>query len=685
MSHSPSRPHAAYIEDYNEDAHTTVPESRQTANVAAKRSKPEISAVKLTESGRDEASDSGYSSHTAATLGSRDSSSGSKVGSATLTLDTNMESLVARKRRPTITQRSSQTTPQSPQKPSLRRSDSKARQKEALRQGSCKCGDCQAKAKSKTQRPTVSPQNTSSSSPEQAKQKPAANTDNPPAPKNVQISVPPVTAAAPVIQPAQPRPRHSGSQSYRSTPRPVSFHGGIMPQPMYYQPVIIARPPSAFPTQSPFPPPSYPPPTTSYFPSPYQNPHPQPPTTSQPSPTMHRELYTIPPSPYNLPSQTQPHPWSTGQHAPPRQPITYSAPPIVEYPHASQFTASNQPTMHRTFSERDQERPIPLRDEYFTFDRAFDDDYYRMPPPPAPPLKPPNTSHHRPSIRHAATTTSRTPHTGQYFTQERSEEDQTQRSPHRYAGEYHDKPSRPALAVRHSNVKGSERTHGMDRLEQNFASMSVEGSSAAAKQRRRMTYYGGPIPKDLERQVEAYQAEKQASAETETTPLTADSLKLVRRKTQTSNSDAGSRVSAEGRASREGSDVKPRSATGRRGSSDVKARNDDGFTMRFNTSQGVNVDLKGGAKDRTISLRQSREGEGNMELSIKGKNDTRDKSRRRQSYIDGSTVRELESLRAGSRMGRPSREADGERHKERSVAGSQSRRSSKSRRTFLGL
>lgn len=680
MSHSPSRPHAAYIEDYNEDAHTTVPESRQTANVAAKRSKPEISAIKVTDLGRDEASDSGYSSHTAATLGSRDSSSGSKAGSATLTLDTNMESVAARKRRPTITQRSSQTTPQSPQKPSLRRSDSKARQKEAGRHGSCPCGDCQAKAKSRAQRPTVSPQNTSSSSPDQAKQKSAAKADNPPATKNVQISVPPVTTAAPVIQPAQPRPRHSGSQSYRSTPRPVSFHGGMMPQPMYYQPMMIARPPSAFPTQSPFPPPSYPPPSTSYFPSPYQNPHPQPPAATQPSPTLHRELYTIPPSPYSLPSQTQHHQWSTAQHAPPRQPITYSAPPIVEYPHASQYAGSMQPNMHRTFSERDQERPIPLRDEYF----PFDEDYYRMPPPPPPPPKPPNTSQHRPSIRHAATTTTRAPHTGQYFTEEYLEDDQVQRSPRRYAGDNYDKPTRPALAVRHSNAKGSDRTHGMDRLEQNFAQMSVEGSSAAAKQRRRMTYYGGPIPKDLERQVEAYQAEKHASAEAETTPLTADSLKLVRRKTQTSGSDTGSRISGDGRASREGSDVKPRSATGRRGSSDVKTRNDDGFTMRFNTSQGVNLDLKGGAKDRTISLRQSREGEGNMELSIKGKNEMRDKSRRRQSYIDGSTVRELESLRAGSRMGRSSREADGERLKERSVAGSQSRRSSKSRRTLLG-
>ncbi|KAL9002872.1 MAG: hypothetical protein Q9188_004227 [Gyalolechia gomerana] len=679
MSHSPSRPHAAYIEDYNEDAHTTVPGSRQTANVAAKRSKPEISTIKVTDLGRDEASDSGYSSHTAATLGSRDSSLGSKAGSATLTLDTSPESLAASKRRPTITQRPSQSTSQSPHKPPSRRSESKARQKEGLRHGSCRCGECQAKVKSRTPRPTASPQNASSFNPDQAKQKPAANVDDPPASKNVQISAPPVTAAAPAIQPAQPRPRHPGSPSYRSTPRPFSFHGGIMPQPMYYQPMLVARPPSGFPAQSPFPPPSYPPPTISYCSPTYQNPHSQPPSASQPSPTMHRELYTMTPSSNSLAPQTQAHQWSTAQHPPPRQPITYSAPPIVEYPHASQYTGNSHPTVHRTFSERDQERPIPFREEYF----PFDEDYYRMPPPPPPPPKPPNVTHQRPGIRHAATATARAPHSGQYFTEEYSEDDQMQKSPRKYAGENYDKPTRPALAAKHSHVKGSDRSHGIDRLEQDFPQMSVEGSSAAAKQRRRMTYYGGPIPKDLERQVEAYQAEKLASTETATTPLTADSLKLVRRKTQTSNSDTGSRASGDGRASREGSDVKPRSATGRRGSSEVKTRNDDGFTMRFNTSQGVNVDLKGGAKDRTISLRQSREGEGNMELSIRGKNEARDKSRRRQSYIDGSIVRELEALRAGSRMGRLSRVADGERLKERSVAASQSRRSSRNRRTLM--
>ena len=199
-----------------------------------------------------------------------------------------------------------------------------------------------------------------------------------------------------------------------------------------------------------------------------------------------------------------------------------------------------------------------------------------------------------------------------------------------------------------------------------------------------MTYYGGQPSRDLERQVEAYQAHQTGQSDPTSIPLTADSLKMVRHKTQTSNSDAGSRASGEGRASRGSSDVKPRSATGRQGSSEVKARNEtDGFTMRFDPSHSVNVDLKGGAKGQTISLRQSREGDGNIELSIGAKPEAREKSRRRQSYVDGTGVKELEYVRTASRMGRTSSKADTERVKERSVAPSRSRRSSKSRGALM--
>ncbi|KAL8640822.1 MAG: hypothetical protein Q9228_002300 [Teloschistes exilis] len=672
MSDSGAQPHAAYIEDYNEDANTTLPETRQTANVAAKRSKPDLARVKITELGRDEASDSGYSSHTGATLNSGNSSLGSKAGSATLTLDTSVESLAANKRKPLLVERQSYKTPQSPNKPMLRRSESKRPSKERVRQESCRCEECLGKAKSKASRPAVSTQKPSPTEAGQVKQRSGPQVDTIPS-----SPAPKAAADAPILHPAQPRPRHPG-QSYRATPRPVSFHGGITPQPMYYQTLLLARPPSTAPTPPPFAPPSFPPPT--YFLPPYQ--HSGPP--GQPSP-----LHTQPPQPlsYTLPTRPQSRQWAPGPHLPPQQQMVYSAPPVVDYPHSAQYNGAlppSHPALHGTFSERDRERSVPLRDDYF----PFDEDYYRMPPPPPPVPAPPKPSanasaHQRPVMRHVASTSARVARPERFF-QECSEEEQIERSPTKYKYEGHEQPRRPSLASRRSAATSIDRSHGINELERGFAQLAVESSSAAAKQRRRMTFYGGPLPRDLERRAEAYQAQKSAPVDPTSIPLTADSLKLVRRKTQTSNSDTGSRASGEGRASREGSDVKPRSATGRRGSSDIKSHSElDGFTMRFNASQGVNVDLKGNSEGRTISLRQSRDGQGNMELSIGSKYDSREKSRRRQSYVDGAGVRELEYARTASRMGRSSREVVRDRTKDRSMGASRSRKSSRNRKALM--
>ncbi|KAL9583518.1 MAG: hypothetical protein Q9212_002658 [Teloschistes hypoglaucus] len=671
MSDSGAQPHAAYIEDYNEDANTTLPETRQTANVAAKRSKPDLARVKITELGRDEASDSGYSSHTGATLNSGNSSLRSKAGSATLTLDTSVESLAANKRKPLLVEKQSYKTPQSPNKPILRRSESKRPSKERV-QESCRCEECLGKAKSKGSRPAVSGQKPSPTEAGQVKQRSGPKVDaipSSPAPK--------AAVDAPILHPAQPRPRHPG-QSYRATPRPVSFHGGITPQSMYYPTLLVARPPSTAPNLPSFPAPSYPPPT--FFLPHYQNTGPP----SQPSP-----LHTQPPQTlsYTLPPRPQSRQWAPGPHLPPQQQMVYSAASVVDYPHSAQYGGAlppSHPVLHRTFSERDRERPV-VRDEYF----PFDEDYYRMPPPPPPVPAPPKTSanasaRQRPAMRHVASTSARVARPERFFA-ECSEEEQIERSPTKYKYEGHEQPRRPPLASRRSAATSIDRSHGINGLEREFAQLAVESSSAAAKQRRRMTFYGGTLPRDLERRAEAYQAQKSVPVDPTSIPLTADSLKLVRRKTQTSNSDTGSRASGEGRASREGSDGKPRSATGRRGSSDTKSHNElDGFTMRFNASQGVNVDLKGNSEGRTISLRQSRDGQGNMELSIGSKHDSRDKSRRRQSYVDGAGVRELEYARTASRMGRSSREVLRDRTKDRSMGpSSRSRKSSRNRKALM--
>ena len=666
MPLSPSRPHAAYLEEYNEEAHTTIPETRQTANVAAKRSKPDIAKVKVAGLGHDEASDSGQSNHTMATLGSGESSLESKSGSATLTLDTSAEGLAVSKRKPPGVGKQTRNTLESPQKPSLRRSDSKARPKGSARQKNCDCAQCQNKEKTKGSQPAL-PSDAPTVKLQDTSKKPL-----PSPPKASNPSLPQTGAEAPVVQPAQPRPRNPGSQSYRRA-RPVSFHG-VIPETIYYPPVVFGRPPPSFPVQPSFSPPSYPPPGASYLPPPYH---------SAP-PSQQHGVYPVPISPYE-PNPPTRH-WNPEPHPPARQTMMYDTPPIVEYSHPPQYGThppSFQPPPLRSFSERDRERSAPLRKEYFP-----DEDYYRMPPPPLPPKVPTTAqSHQRPTIRHAATVSTHVPHHGRHSADEAIEERSGRRSPRKANGENRERSRRPSISSRQAAAAVNDKPSEASNLERSFARMSIEGNdaTAAAKRRRRVTYYGGEGQKDLERQIEAYQAENTASSNADSIPLTADSLKLVRRKTQTSNSDVGSRASGEGRASKDGSDVKPRSSTGNRASSDIKTRNEnDSFTMRFNASQDINVDLKGG-EGRTISLRQSREGEGNMELSIGAKNEAKEKGRRRQSYVDDNSVRQLEYERAASRIGRLPRDAaEDSKARERLLAGNRSRRSSRSARALVG-
>ena len=210
--------------------------------------------------------------------------------------------------------------------------------------------------------------------------------------------------------------------------------------------------------------------------------------------------------------------------------------------------------------------------------------------------------------------------------------------------------------------------------------MSIDGNEAAVKRRRRASYYGRETPHNIERVAESYQDDVRTTADALPVPITSE---LVRKKT---HSDTGSRASAEGRGSRDGSDVKPRNSTDRRGGSDVKSR-DDGVTMRFNPASGVNLNVTGGSTEgRIISFRQSREAQGEMELSIGAKRNSisrtasRNEGRERHTKTYPSAraaggLREVEVARNPSRMRGGEREPG--RNRTRSVAPS-SRRSSKS-------
>ncbi|MCJ1265481.1 hypothetical protein MMC22_005360, partial [Lobaria immixta] len=657
MSSSSSHPRAAYFEDYNEEAHTTVPETRQSANIAAKRSKPDIIAkLKVAQSGREDTSDLGYSSHTIPIGGGGESSlkptaerktelkemskAESRAANPVLKLDT---SIAMSKRKPEQAGRNSALTPKSAQKPTLRRTDPKARDVKGARQKDCSCHECLAKA-----RQSATPQEASKRinyydtllrpKPEVPAPPPPSK---PPPPKPVK--------EAPVLQPAQSRPRATTMQSYRPA-RPVSFHG----EPLYVQPVYIERPTSTFPTSTPFQPPSYPPPTHSYIPSNLQ-------PIPRPAEPPFQRAFTYEPQPQPA-ARPQPRQWTSEQLPPSHQPLIYNHSPLVDYPPQLHYPAPV------SYSQSLPPRPMAQYPANVSEEMCpVDEDSLRMPPPPLPRLNA-NAKPYRPTIRHAATTAVHpTLHHDRRSIRiaDIAPEYVSQRSPRKASPEKQERSRRPSVPGRPVHAPSAEKTLPYHPLPRVRVESSNSAANASAKQRRRASYYGHETPHDLERVVEAYQAAKTGhlAPSPPLQALSSESLKLVRKKTHHGgSSDGGSRVSGEGRAgSREGSEVKPRSSTDRR--SEIKSRasatpggnENDGFTMRFNS--GVSVDVKGdGVEGRTISLRPSTETEGGMELSIgargrggSGGNGGRDKSRRSVSYLDGG--RELEYARSVGRDG----------------------------------
>lgn len=659
MSASPTGPHVAYFEEYNEDAKTTLPETRQTANIAAKRSKPDIAKSKGAITAHDEFSDSGYSSRTGATLGSGDSSLDSKTGAAPLKVKT--DDIISKERASGHPQESHQTEHNS-RKHALRRTDSRAKERGSNLREECGCDECKAQERHGVRSPEKArPSRDVAAKPTS---RPLPQVAVPPRPQSTKPLPPRPSQDDQVRESMQARPRAATAQSHQRQ-RPMSFHAGSMPQ-VTYQPMLIAQAQPTMATPSPFPPPSYPPAGHSYFP-------PTPNVQHQPYP------YSIPPSP--IERRPPMRGWMSGHPAPQRQSLVYSTSPVIEHMPQPQYTAPvlPQPAVRRTSISRGYAYP-PREENY-----VHDENYYRMPPPPPPPKQ----QTQRPSIRHAATTS--VAHAALY-PRHINRVDVTQgphsvpRSPVKATAPARESSQRPSLAARPSNSSSNNSRSSSHAIERDIQRLSIDSNGAAARRSRPVSYYGHEAPRDLERSVEAYQASTGTGA---AYPLTADSLNLVRNKTHTT-SDTGTRLSAQSKGSKGSSENKPRTSTDRRGGSDVKAPNDtDGITMRFNASQAVNVDLKGSSVEgRTISLRPSKDGgDGDMVFSIGGKSGAtssraslKERSRKRYSYVESSGVRELEPATSSSRSTRESKTRESSRAPEKRVAVSRSRRNSKSGR-----
>ncbi|MCJ1437289.1 hypothetical protein MMC27_006675 [Xylographa pallens] len=630
--------HAAYLEDYSEDTNATVPGSRQTANIAAKRSRPELRNKPINPTkGRDEASDSGYSSQTLATVASHSSSSQeSKLEGLHLSSDVLQG---PSKNISNGAQMAGENREKSPEKPSVRRTLSRTQRINDLRRGSVEGREAAARIQLSAI-PVEAPSSSRDAAPERPQR---LRHTGPPSPRASRASRVPEVQTIPLSRPPTARPRPTPSQGTRS--RPASYHAGVRSDGYY----VRVQPPYAEQLPEPlyidtgsYQPQPYYPDASTLLPTPLQTSPPR--LVAYPFPQT-----TFPPS-YQPP---QPPPWSSSREMPSRRSSMYSAQVVADYALPSLYTAGSyqEPQWVRRMSAHRSERPSPITplDEPFplleleeVMDR--DEDYYRsMPPPPSRPLASRRHAQQRPTIRHAATTTSAPSNQRLRQPVYETEEPRYPTSSRRQSIEEPRPASRPSATTRPSASSLKNTYHNKRTPETSPTEEAVPSrQTIVGRGRRPVSYHGGRGDPVLE--AEAYQDAKSAAARP--IPLTAEKIEQVVRHRSKTQASHGSGSGSRGGSSREGSDVK-KPKTPSRSSMDKQhgaEKSDNGITISFaNARKGMKLDLKGGdMKDRTISFRQSQDGGGAVEVSIGQKSTvssrdgrTRDRSVRRYSYAGG--------------------------------------------------
>lgn len=652
------QPHPAYCEEFSEEAQATVPETRQSANIAAKRSKAS-EHPKARKTLRDEFSDSGYSSHTHGTLNSSlDSKLDHAQSGATV-----HHALVPFVAEPDVIKSRAQSPDKDLTATAPKRTRSKNRRDgggASARRRECGCDNCIAAA-----RPShllLDPYQTSV--------RPSAHP-----PSRHRTPAPPSPQSRRTPQVAMPLREHTRTRPPTSArPRPMSYHGGATPDPNYVpaQPTyLLDHPPPATQTAYPFLQPSYPPQPSFYQAAPPPPPPPAPQDYFQP---MQPQMYEIQP-------QMQPPPrpptrqWTSER--PPERPqsMFYAAPPpqpIYDYEYGDDpiYTVMMDPQPQQQRRDHSLSRRDPhssLRETYAGRPSVpSSEDSRRMPPPPHPPKPRPE---YRPQIRHAATAAG-TVHTDP----RRSSHDEPRQSTASTSRKPSFDTSQPSRSRRPSLARPSLRTSedknvSFDGLQRGIQGMTLEPistnttSNSSSKSRRRSSVYGGhgeSALRDLEGDVEAYQATQRlrsnTSASNSTTPISPlatnedllSRLPLGTRK-KTDSSETGSRTSQ--RSGGSGSGLRARrpsnndvGSTSSRENKEGRDSNAGNLALRFNP-EGVNIKMQGGIDGRAINLRKSKDGEkGDLELSIGSKDESKTDRRKQIMAAHHHTERTVPAL-----------------------------------------
>ncbi|CRG83441.1 hypothetical protein PISL3812_00792 [Talaromyces islandicus] len=645
---SPQKPAAAYFEEYDDDAGSVIPHTRQSANIAAKRSKSDFGPLDLVPI--DFASDSGYSSRTAATGNSSQSRASGKPSPLALSLDTNPRSKAVDAVRTKETRRekgkqrdekraSADLMHMNARTVAPQRSSSKSRRRESITMQHQPPEGYWPYVNSGYPAMPAYPVSAVEPRPMDYhyyySQHPQAKEMPPPSPQAPRYPYPSYGPEMHVAQSPVRQRRPSRASAYHLDERPLSYHAG-MPEAMYN--------PGALPA-SPFDHHGPPPASSAYY--------------TQPS-TPQNQYFVEPGSQFEAVYEKS-RASSVSRPREQRRRSSVYARPVIEHPTPQpsyddgSFLERHISREHRS-SRRQSEsrrpesrRPVEIDD--------LDEDYYRMPPPPPPGPKPkvkaPKIIQKRPEHPPKSVTTGSVPPTSRRMSHSRDSWDLSDL-----------KEALPHQQIR-KMAGGPERSQSM-KATRRMSYNSPDGARRIAiedSRRRRTLYYDDDRASqhdstaEMEQQhrsAEEYQAAKSGRTGV---PLTADALKLKSRIAQRQDSDSGSQKSRSN--SSRGSDARTRDGSG------VGSRFDDdnSFTMMMN---GMNISFDpGSVNGKTIHLRT--DDQGAIGLNIEG--------RRPKKYI----------MPAGSEFTAPSsrREIeDGRRVREDKRSDRASRLSSRS--TFSG-
>ncbi|KAL4803430.1 hypothetical protein BDV18DRAFT_40959 [Aspergillus unguis] len=594
-------PHAAFVEEYDEDAHVSLPETRQVANVVSKRSKPDLRKSAREPPFVEAASDSGYSSRTAATVNSSQSAPSGSRPPVPLKVDTSLKKSELERVRSRTKER-----------PSRDRTARPPPQENKMHAGPYSAGYPPAhlpRSPSRSHRiertyPRQYPSNYwdaergvyHASAPREYRYHSSQGSAYDYPPQSPQTSRYPPSAVVQVAHSSRPTGRNHRSNSYHANSRPVSFHG-MMPSMggMMYSQSPMGRYEGHGPPLS----------SSAY--------------SNSPGYPGHPSLYSQQPPYYPFPDATSPperpdrsFSRSREQHRP-RRPSVFE-PPAIDYETSEEEEDEEE---EEDFEEEPMEPTPPppppgpprqprARRPSRSHDRGEDDYYRSMPPPPLKQRAPPQIIQKRPELPRKSATTSVMPERRGSRALDLAE---LQDALPDYG--YRGSSGSTVIPERNRSLREGRRPSVAYHDSRSSARrIAVENSG----RRRRPTIYDYPPGDELEdkqRDAEEYQASQ--SSKTSAVPVSISDALLKAKASSQAGSDSGSQKSRSASSRGSGSDARTRSGSG--ALTTTRAEDPEDIVMTLNgVTMSFTQESVGGKR---ISVRSGQTGA--VELNIEGK------------------------------------------------------------------